>query len=675
VTRAVSSLAVAALLAGAIWIGAAGQQTGSAGWTESGAEVTANLPAVGKYSNEDAVELLREQSEELLPDGAVVSRVHHRWWVRTLKGVGALKVANIPYSAGCETIESVTARTIRPDGTEIQATAISDFKQPTGNIPFSTDDRTRRIGFPSVSAGCVVEYEVTSRTSVDGPLPLLLGMFLLRDDYVIVRQVYSLTVPAGGVLNWEVLGGDDVVANSSGDQRSIRLALGEVPAGLVEPGMPCTDDVWPQIRYSSLASWAELADRMRRLMGDDTPEDSAVIAMADGLIAGVQSDGEIVDRIYAFVRDEITYYAISLGCGGFDAASSADTLRKRRGDCKAMTALLVTMLRHAGVEAYPALVSTTCALDDAYGGIPWYPESISHVVTAWRSSGRAGWRVLDPTHKGDTPYSKPWAGHTIWILDGEPGAPGTAYAVPEWTAAANRIRSVLDATLADDGALQTSAVLTATGYPASRYASALQFYDPAYWKPLFFNELSHMLPHDSNPTLVISGSIQVVSMWDPVEIRIPYAVSDYFSYATEEGQLLPCSPEFFFNPTTSLGAGAAWGLERLLPSTLETRTYPFLATACVWEYDMTLHLPPGWSVDLAAAGLNWSGVRYELESSCMDATYRAAYAFADGVLRVRRELTVASMRVEPENCSSFAAVMAMATQDAVRRFRFVPPTP
>ncbi|MDD5264311.1 MAG: DUF3857 domain-containing protein [Candidatus Bipolaricaulis sp.] len=635
------SLAMAAILAATSWIAAAGQQAGSAGWTESGTEVMANLPAAGKYSNEDAVELLREHSEELLPDGAVVSRVHHRWWVRTLRGVGALKVANIPYAADLVTIEGVAARTIRADGTEIQATAISDFKQPTGNIPVSNDDRTRRIGFPSVCAGCVVEYEVTSRTSADSPLPLLFGTFLLRDDYVIVRQVYSLKVPEGGVLNWEVLGGDDVEVEKSRDGQSVRLALAEVEAGRDEPGMPCPEDVWPQIRYSSLAVWAELAEHWRKLNADATSKDLGVLAAADSVTAGAESQDEIIDRLYTYVRDEIQYYAISLGRGGSVAAPSAETLQKRRGDCQAMTALLVTMLRHVGIEAYPAMVSTSCMLSGAFRGIPSYPTTIDHVVTVCRRSDGSDWRVLDPTHKYDTPYSKPWAGHTIWILDGEPGAPGTAYAVPEWTAAANRIRSVLDATLADDGALQTRAVLTATGYPASRYASALQFYDPAYWKPLLFIELSHMLPRDSNPTLMISGNVQVASMQDPVEIYIPYAVSDYLNYATEEGQLLPCSPEIFFNPTTSLGAGAAWGLERLVPSTLEARTYPFLATACVWEYDLTLHLPAGWSVDLAAAGLNWTGVRYELESSCSGGTYRAAYAFADGVLEVHRELTVA----------------------------------
>ncbi len=673
--RIVLNLAMAALLAAATGIGAAGQQTGSPGWTESGAEVMAGLPVAGEYPDEAAVELLREQSEELLPDGTVVSHVHHRWLLRMAVGVGALKIADIPYSADLETIESVRGRTIRSDGTEIQATAISDFKQPTGNMPVSTDDRTRRIGFPSVSAGCVVEYEVTSRTSADSPLPLLSGMFLLRGGYVIVRQVYSLTVPTGGALNWEVLGGDDVEVEKSWDGRSVRLALAEVEAGRFEPGMPCTEDVWPQIRYSSLASWAELAERWRKLNADATPEDPGVLATADGLIAGSKSQDEIIDRLYTYVRDEIQYYAISLGRGGSVAAPSAETLQKRRGDCQAMTALLVTMLRRSGVKAYPAMVSTSCTLSGAFGGIPWYPTTIDHVVTVCRRSDGSDWRVLDPTHKYDTPHSKPWAGHTLWVLDGEPGMAGTAYAVPEWTASANRVCTVLDARLSDDGTLRTSAVLTATGYPASRYASALQFYDPAYWKPLFLIELSHMLPHDSNPVLMISGSVQVVSMWDPVEIHVPYAVSDYLSYATEDGQPLPCSPEVFFNPTTSLGAGAAWGVERLVPWQPWTRTYPFLTTPCVWEYDLTLHLPAGWSVDLAAAGLHWSGVRYDVQSSCLNAMYRATYAFADGVLDVHRELTVASMRVEPEGCSSFAAVMATATDDAARRFRFVPPSP
>ncbi len=35
--------------------------------------------------------------------------------------------------------------------------------------------------------------------------------------------------------------------------------------------MPCAEEAWPSIRYSFLRSWAELADRLRSLLADDTP--------------------------------------------------------------------------------------------------------------------------------------------------------------------------------------------------------------------------------------------------------------------------------------------------------------------------------------------------------------------------------------------------------------------
>ncbi len=663
-TRIDVSLAIVVLLGVGVSTGLVGQEAASAPWSESGADVMTNLPDLAKYRRADVVQLCLEVSQELLADGVVVSRFRERWLAQTARGVGALKVADIPYRADSMTVESVRARTIRPDGTEIQATAITDFKPSTPG-PLSWDMRTRRIGFPSVCVGAVVEYEAALRTSPELALPILSGQLSLRRMYPVLSQVYTFSVPTGQALNWEVLGSDPVVAEPSGDGRSVRLALGDVWAEKVEDQMPCTDEAWPGIRYSSLGSWAELADRMRTLLADDTSADPAVLDMTNDLLAGVPTEGEIVDRLFGFVRDEIEYYALFFGDGGYDAASSAETLQKRRGDCKAMTVLLVTMLRHAGVEAYPALASATCTLNGAFGGIPWMSQALNHVVTAVQTEdGR--WRILDPTCAPCAPSYCLQSGQTVWILNGERGTPGTALALPESEAEANRVHVIVGAALDAEGSLSANAAIAVTGDLAPAYTMLLEKASQATLATLFSGRLCTVLPPQSAPS-VAAGDVHIVSMWDPVEVRIHYSDPEYLDLASDNGVVLPCFPEIVSGPYSPL-----------YPEPTPAREYPLLVGASVWEYDLVLRLPQDWLVQQrrSRAGGMYSWV-FELpasvEQSYGDATYRATCTFAGGALTVHRELIVARTWIAPANYNDLAEVVRTAEQSMMLLFRFAPP--
>jgi len=659
------------VLLGAGWsIGLAGQEAMSGPWLDLGSEVMAGLPGVSKYDWADAVELLRDVSLELLPDGSVVSHARQRWLILTAEGVSDLRAFDIPYSGDSVTIESAAGRTIRPDGTEAQATAITDFQPPTGNVPVSSDRRIRRIGFPAVSVGSVVECDVRTRMSAACSPSGLSGQLALRGKYPILQQAYTLTAPADHAPSWTVLGDNPVVAERSDDGRSVRLTLGEVRAGWTEEQMPCTEEAWPSIRYSFLRSWAELADRLRVLLADDTPSDPTVLAMADSLVAGLRTREEVIDRLYAFVRDEFAYYALLFGDGGMDAASSAETLQKRRGDCKGLAVLLVTMLRHAGVEAYPALTSLACSLEGSFGGFPWLPTAMNHAVVAVQEED-GGWRILDPTCTFCAPGFSGHAGHTVWVQNGEEGTPGTAVALPETQPAENRVHSIIDAVLDENGELEVDCVMTATGALAATYTLLLQRVDPAYWAMLFSEMLCTGLPPELTP-VVSADDVEVVSMWDPVEVRVHYSARDGSSRMGSRGFVLPCPPDVLWGPYS-----AVFPQQTMVAS----RHYPFgVGTTQWWEYDLTLRLPEGWLPNPwesrpagTSAGVWQSYIPPGVDQTRGAATYRSTYAFSEGVLAVHRELIIAQAWFAPEDYRALDDLVYTARQDMQLGFRFGAP--
>jgi hypothetical protein len=65
-----------------------------------------------------------------------------------------------------------------------------------------------------------------------------------------------------------------------------------------------------------------------------------------------------VDALYAFVSREIRYVAVEIGVGGYQPHQPADVYKNKYGDCKDKATLLLTMLDHIGLRAYPALIGT-----------------------------------------------------------------------------------------------------------------------------------------------------------------------------------------------------------------------------------------------------------------------------------------------------------------------------
>jgi len=63
-----------------------------------------------------------------------------------------------------------------------------------------------------------------------------------------------------------------------------------------------------------------------------------------------------VAKAVEFVQDEVRYTGINSGVGGFKPDAPDAIFKRRFGDCKDKTILIVSLLKELGVEAYPALV-------------------------------------------------------------------------------------------------------------------------------------------------------------------------------------------------------------------------------------------------------------------------------------------------------------------------------
>lgn len=118
-------------------------------------------------------------------------------------------------------------------------------------------------------------------------------------------------------------------------------------------------------------------------------------------IAGIKAIPDLMDRVDSAVRmvqREIRYLGLEEGISAYRPHAPTRVFEQRYGDCKDKSLLLTTILRGAGVDAFPALVNTRNgrALDS------WSPRPslFDHCITMILLEGDTLWADATSGHNG-----------------------------------------------------------------------------------------------------------------------------------------------------------------------------------------------------------------------------------------------------------------------------------
>ena len=117
------------------------------------------------------------------------------------------------------------------------------------------------------------------------------------------------------------------------------------------------------LAWDSRPTWDGVARWYRGFLDTLPKPPAAVHATAQGLIADLPQKGSPAEQqrrrleaLVTYVRAKIRYVAVEVGVGGYRPSPSGETLNRQWGDCKDKSLLLIDLLRHVGIEAYPALI-------------------------------------------------------------------------------------------------------------------------------------------------------------------------------------------------------------------------------------------------------------------------------------------------------------------------------
>ena len=308
---------------------------------------------------------------------------------------------SIPYNSYFQKLKINVARTIQPDGTIVNVSpqAIKD-ESPYVDFPMYSDMKYRKVTFPAVSVGSVMELDVEYEIDRKG-YPGYSSIATVN-NYVLLGRL-SVETPKNKHFNYNVAGmlqtEPTIKSTNTHNIYSWNFNNRYAP-GAIEPFLPTYMKFGPYISFSTIKDWDEVQEKCKNLLlGQDQP-DEHIITNVKRLTKELSSKEEIIEVLYNYVSQEIQYVAIHLGLSAWRPYPAIEVLKNGYGDCKGKSALLISMLNAAGIKAYYALVMTA-SQGVIEKNIP--TMNFNHVIVAVPQKN--SYLFLDPT-ANMLPYNK-----------------------------------------------------------------------------------------------------------------------------------------------------------------------------------------------------------------------------------------------------------------------------
>ena len=227
-----------------------------------------------------------------------------------------------------------------------------------------SDDRLVRAPLPGVGVGAVVEYEITTKDQS----PLLdagVARRILIFDAVPIQRFHAVIEAAKGIA----LGTATRMIPESALSRVQTKAGTRVECDWsivaarkeIEPNLPPDVSAYPYLSFSTGASWQAVARRYDGIVDRQIqkPELKTIMEGVDLKGTPLEVAARLTERLHQSVR----YTGVEFGEAAIVPGSPAQTVTRKYGDCKDKSALLVAMLREAGLNAHLALLESGYGVD------------------------------------------------------------------------------------------------------------------------------------------------------------------------------------------------------------------------------------------------------------------------------------------------------------------------
>ncbi|MEJ2730619.1 MAG: DUF3857 domain-containing protein [Deltaproteobacteria bacterium] len=397
-----------------------------------------------------------------------------------------------------------------------------DNSQMQENI-YDPNSRILQVNVPGLEIGDIVHSVM--RKTVERPI--IPNEF--SDEFVFEGRGYIRHVsceirgPAASPLRHIALRDkvDDTVAatirQGQDDTMVYHWEVNGVPRMYDEPSMPPYETVLQRLLVSTLPDWAAVSRWYWKLslphLEATSPEMRQTVAV---LTAGAKTDLDKIKAVFYYVSKNIRYMGVTpeKNRPGFEPHDVSLTFDKNYGVCRDKAALLVAMLRIAGLKAYPVLINVGSRLDSKVPA-PTFNHAIAAVETA---SGR--YLLMDPTDEHTRVLLPAYDDNQSYLVCRPEG--DTLALSPVTPPGENMMQIRTSGGLAADGTLAATSVLSFGGVNGDAYRGTFAEMKPDDRRHFFEKSLQQIMPGTRLTALRISPE-------NPLDESVPLRAEISFS--------------------------------------------------------------------------------------------------------------------------------------------------
>jgi len=588
-----------------------------------------------KYPDCDEATVEKKMVRLYRPDGTGESQDEAFVKVLTEKGKRNNRTLSLDFMLPYTTVEVVQVEVLKPDGAAVAVDVAANSKEQIDDSQMSENIsdpncRVLRLSIPKVEIGDVV-HSITRQTT---ERPIIPGEFadenVFEGEGYLRHLSYEVHAPAerplrrialrdeipGTVRHWTQPG--------DGGSTIQRWEVSNVPRMFPEPSMPPGEMVLQRLLVSTTPDWQAVSRWYWELSKPHLEAtDPELAKKAQELAAGAKSDLEKIQAVFYYVSKNIRYMGLTpeKDRPGFEPHDVKLTFDKKYGVCRDKAALLVAMLRAAGLQAYPVLISVGVKRD------PEAPDPDFNHAIVCAELKKGEYVLMDPTDE-----------HTRDLLPAEDCDQSYLVCRPEGEDLKvspvpppedHMMRITTTGILSAPGALEAKSELAFEGVNDDAYRNAFSHMKPDEMRRFFERDLKAAMPGARLKSLKITPE-------DMLDVSVP----------------LRAELEFSADSMTAAGGGKSvvslpWigkslGVVNFIlgGAGLDKRKYPMRTeVTCGLEEDVSIQM----AADYASAVSMPSCP--PVDDPCV--SYRESCRFANGALHGSREMKLKVVEFTP----------------------------
>lgn len=358
------------------------------------------------FPNQNLLIIFDSTNVDMQESGLSFYHTHSLYKILTAKGArnfNVFKYGYDPLSAYVD-IEKVIVYRKSGEIEELDMTKVYDYPAPARMIYWGAREKMIEIG--RLEPGDAIEVYLFKKGYTyallqdddDQYIPPMRGHFYdivpFWSDDPLLCKYYSVAIPEEKKVQYRFYNGS---AESSAIPIDGKMVYTFIKKDIMplkrEARMVAQSDVAPKLLISTSPDWYAKSLWFYNVNEDygsfnSTPEIDKKVAE---ILVDAKNEMDSISLLTHWAADEIRYSGISMGPGeGYTLHSGEMNFTDRCGVCKDKAGMLITMLRAAGFESYPAMTMAGSRIDY----IP--ADQFNHSVTVVKLSN-GNYKILDPT--------------------------------------------------------------------------------------------------------------------------------------------------------------------------------------------------------------------------------------------------------------------------------------